>query len=168
MTNSNRQLKEKKVAEIKEKLEKAQAVVLAKYQGLTVEHDTELRKNLREAGVEYKVYKNTLVTLAAKELGLEGIIEHLEGAVAIAFGYDDVTAPARVLNDFAKTHDKLELKAGIVDGEIYDSAKIAQLATIPSKEVLIAKLLGSIKSPVSNFARVLSAIADSKGNETVE
>lgn len=168
MINKNRQLKEEKVAEIKEKLEKAQAVVLAKYQGLTVEEDTLLRKNLREAGVEYKVYKNTLVTLAAKELGLESITEYLEGPVSIAFGYEDVTAPARILNDFAKDHKALELKAGIVDGELYDSAKIQQLATIPSKEVLIAKLLGSIKSPISSFARVISAIADSKGTESAE
>lgn len=168
MINKNRQLKEVKVAEIKEKLEKAQAVVLAKYQGLTVEEDTLLRKNLREAGVEYKVYKNTLVTLAAKELGIEGVAEYLEGPVSIAFGYDDVTAPARILNDFAKDHKALELKAGIVDGELYDSAKIQQLATIPSKEVLIAKLLGSIKSPISSFARVISAIADSKGTESAE
>ncbi|WP_410747421.1 50S ribosomal protein L10, partial [Clostridium neonatale] len=146
--NKNRQLKEAKVAEIKEKLEKAQAVVLAKYQGLTVEEDTLLRKNLREAGIEYKVYKNTLVTLAVKELGIEGFDEYLEGPVSIAFGYDDVTAPARILNDFAKDHKALELKAGIVDGELYDAAKIQQLATIPSKEVLIAKLLGSIKSPI--------------------
>lgn len=160
--NNNRSLKEAKVAEIKEKLEKANSVVLSKYQGLTVEEDTILRKNLREAGVEYKVYKNTLVTLAAKELGLEGIVEYLEGPVAIAFGYEDVTVAARVLNDFAKDHKKLELKAGIVEGEIYDTDKIKQLATIPSKEVLIAKLLGSIKSPISSFARVINAIAESK------
>ncbi|MGL5576533.1 MAG: 50S ribosomal protein L10 [Sarcina sp.] len=160
--NKNRQLKEAKVAEIKEKLEKAQAVVLANYQGLSVEQDTELRKTLREAGVEYKVYKNTLVTLAAKELGLEGIVEFLEGPVSIAFGYEDATAPARVLNNFAKANKKLELKAGIVDGTIYDSEKIKVLAEIPSKEVLIAKLLGSIKSPVSNFAYLLSAIKDKK------
>ena len=168
MINKNRQLKEAKVAEIKEKLEKAQAVVLAKYQGLTVEEDTLLRKNLREAGIEYKVYKNTLVTLAVKELGIEGFDEYLEGPVSIAFGYDDVTAPARILNDFAKDHKALELKAGIVDGELYDPAKIQQLVTIPSKEVLIAKLLGSIKSPISSFARVISAIADSKGTESAE
>lgn len=160
--NNNRSLKEAKVAEIKEKLEKANSVVLSQYQGLTVEEDTVLRKNLREAGVEYKVYKNTLVILAAKELGLEGIVEYLEGPVAIAFGYEDVTVAARVLNDFAKDHKKLELKAGIVEGEIYDTDKIKQLATIPSKEVLIAKLLGSIKSPLSNFAYLLSAIADKK------
>ena len=168
MINKNRQLKEAEVAEIKEKLEKDQAVVLAKYQGLTVEEDTLLRKNLREAGIEYKVYKNTLVTLAVKELGIEGFDEYLEGPVSIAFGYDDVTAPARILNDFAKDHKALELKAGIVDGELYDAAKIQQLATIPSKEVLIAKLLGSIKSPISSFARVISAIADSKGTESAE
>ena len=160
--NNNRSLKEAKVAEIKEKLEKATSVVLSKYQGLTVEEDTVLRKNLREAGVEYKVYKNTLVTLAAKELGLEGIVEYLEGPVAIAFGYEDVTVAARVLNDFAKDHKKLELKAGIVEGEVYDTNKIKQLATIPSKEVLIAKLLGSIKSPIASFARVINAIAESK------
>lgn len=160
--NNNRSLKEAKVAEIKEKLEKANSVVLSQYQGLTVEEDTVLRKNLREVGVEYKVYKNTLVILAAKELGLEGIVEYLEGPVAIAFGYEDVTVAARVLNDFAKDHKKLELKAGIVEGEIYDTDKIKQLATIPSKEVLIAKLLGSIKSPISSFARVINAIAESK------
>lgn len=160
--NNNRSLKEAKVAEIKEKLEKATSVVLSQYQGLTVEEDTVLRKNLREAGVEYKVYKNTLVTLAAKELGLEGIVEYLEGPVAIAFGYEDVTVAARVLNDFAKDHKKLELKAGIVEGVVYDTDKIKQLATIPSKEVLIAKLLGSIKSPIASFARVINAIAESK------
>jgi large subunit ribosomal protein L10 len=164
--NKNRELKEAKVAEIKEKLEKSKSVVLSKYQGLSVEEDTALRKNLREAGVEYKVYKNTLTILAAKELGLDGIVGYLEGPVAIAFSYEDVTLGARILNDFAKDHKALELKAGIVEGEIYDESKIKQLATIPSKEVLIAKLLGSIKSPISSFARVLSAIADSK--ETAE
>ncbi|MDZ5034034.1 50S ribosomal protein L10, partial [Clostridium perfringens] len=89
--NKNRQIKEAKVAEIKEKLEKAQAIVLADYQGLTVEEDTALRKSLREAGVEYKVYKNNLVTLAAKELGIEGLDEYLEGPVSLAFGYEDAT-----------------------------------------------------------------------------
>jgi large subunit ribosomal protein L10 len=166
--NKNRELKEAKVAEIKEKLEKAQSVILADYQGLTVEEDTELRKALREAGVEYKVYKNSMVTLAAKELGHEGIVQYLEGPVSIAFGYEDVTAPARILADFAKTHKKLELKAGIVDGEIFDQDKVNQLASIPSKEVLIAKLLGSFKAPISNLAYLLSAIKDSKEAESAE
>ena len=166
--NKNRQIKEAKVAEIKGKLEKAQSVVLSNYQGLSVEQDTELRKSLREAGVEYKVYKNSLVVLAAKELGLEGITEFLSGPVSIAFGYEDATAPARVLNNFAKSSKKLTLKAGIVDGTIYDSEKIAMLAEIPSREVLIGKFLGSIKSPISNFAYLLSAIKDQKEAEVIE
>lgn len=166
--NKNRVVKEAKVAEIKEKLEKSQAVILASYQGLTVEEDTMLRKNLREAGVEYRVYKNTLVKLAADELGMTGLDEYLEGPVSIAFGYEDVTAPARILNDFAKDHKKLELKAGIVDGEMFDKEKIVQLASIPSKEVLIAKLLGSIKAPLSNLAYLLSAIKDQKEAESAE
>ena len=160
--NNNRTLKEAKVAEIKEKLQKSQAVILADYQGLTVEDDTQLRKNLREAGVEYKVYKNTLVILAAKELGLDGIAEYLEGPVSIAFGYEDATSAARILNDFTKTHKKLELKAGIVEGKVFDKEKVEQLASIPSKEVLIAKLLGSIKAPLSNLAYLLNAIKEQK------
>ena len=163
--NNNRTIKEAKVVEIKEKLEKAQAIILADYQGLTVEEDTQLRKNLREAGVEYKVYKNTLVKIAAKELNIEGIDAYLEGPVAIAFSYEDVTAPARILYDFSKDHKKLELKAGVVEGQFYDKDSIEQLASIPSKEVLIAKLLGSIKSPLSKLAYLLSAIKDSKENE---
>ncbi|MEG2412670.1 MAG: 50S ribosomal protein L10 [Clostridium sp.] len=166
--NKNRQLKEAKVVEIKEKLEKAQSVVLASYQGLTVEEDTTLRKSLREAGVEYKVYKNSLVTLAAKELGIEGVEEYLEGPVSIAFGYEDATAPARVLFDFAKSHKKLELKAGIVDSVIYNKEQVEKLATIPSKEVLIAKLLGSFKAPLSNVAYLLNAIKEKKESESAE
>lgn len=162
---SNRQLKEAKVLEIKEKMEKAQGVIFAKYQGLTVEQDTNLRKNLREAGVEYKVYKNTLTTLAAKELGIEGLESILEGPVSVAFGYEDPTAPARILNNFAKDYKKLELKGGIVQGEVFDTAKVQQLATIPPREVLIAKLLGSFKAPLSNLAYLLNAIKEKKESE---
>jgi large subunit ribosomal protein L10 len=158
--NSNLDVKKAKVLEIKEKMGKAQGMVFAKYQGLTVEEDTELRKKLREAGIEYKVYKNTMTTLAARELGLEGIVSHLEGPVSVAFGYEDATAPARILNDFAKTHKKLELKAGIVEGNVYDAEGVAKLATIPSREVLIAQLLGSFKAPLSNLAYLLNAIAE--------
>ena len=168
MIKKNRQIKEAKVVEIKEKLEKAQGIALADYQGLTVVEDTMLRKSLREAGVEYKVYKNSLVTLAANELGLSDLGQYLEGPVSIAFGYEDATAPARILNDFAKDHKKLELKAGIVEGQIFDKEKVSQLATIPSKEVLIAKLLGSIKAPLSNLAYLLSAIKDQKEAESAE
>jgi large subunit ribosomal protein L10 len=170
MASKVRQLKETKVSEIKEKLEKAQSVIMVNYQGLTVSEDTELRKNLREAGVEYKVYKNTLVTRAANDLGLEKLVEFLEGPIAVALGYDDPTAPARILNDFAKVHKALELKAGLVQGEIYDEAKIKELASVPSKEVLIAKLLGSFQAPISKFAYLVSAIKDQKEaqTETVE
>lgn len=162
MLSNNRQLKEAKVAEIKEKLEKAQGVVLSQYQGLTVEDDTLLRKNLREAGVEYKVYKNTLVILAARELGIEGIVTHLKGSISIAFGYEEPTVAARVLNEFAKTHKKLELKAGIIQGEIFDAAQVNQLASIPPRNVLLAKLLGSFKAPISNLAYVLNSIKEQK------
>lgn len=162
MLSNNRQLKEAKVAEIKEKLEKAQGVVLSQYQGLNVEEDTELRKNLREAGVEYKVYKNTLVTLAARELGIEGIVSHLTGPISIAFGYEEPTVAARVLNDFAKTHKKLELKAAIIQGEVFDGAQVNELASIPPRDVLIAKLLGSFKAPLSNLAYLLNSIKEQK------
>jgi large subunit ribosomal protein L10 len=161
---NNLDVKKAKVLEIKEKMEKSQGMVFAKYQGLTVEEDTELRKNLREAGIEYKVYKNTLTTLAARELGLEGLVSHLEGPVSVAFGYEDATAPARILNDFAKTHKKLELKAGIVEGIVYDSTQVAKLAAIPSREVLIAQLLGSFKAPLSNLAYLLNAIAEKQSS----
>lgn len=162
---NNREIKEAKVAEIKEKLGKAQGIIFAKYQGLTVEEDTLLRKTLRDAGVEYKVYKNTLTTLAAKELGLDGIVEYLQGPLSVAFGYEDPTLPAKILNDFAKTHKKLELMAGIVQGEVFNEAQVKQLATIPSKEVLIAKLLGSFKAPLSNLAYLLNAIKEKKESE---
>jgi large subunit ribosomal protein L10 len=169
LASKNRLVKETKVQEIKEKLEKAQSLVLSDYQGLTVEDDTELRKTLREGGVEYKVYKNRLVVLAAKELNIEGLEPYLEGPVAIAFGYEDATAPARILNEFAKTHKKLELKAGLVDGVVYGEEQIKAIASIPSKEVLIAKLLGSFKAPLSNFAYLLSSIKEQKESaETAE
>ena len=165
MISKNRELKEARVAEIREKMGKAQGIIFAQYQGLTVEEDTELRKKLREAGVEYKVYKNTLTSRAAKELGMEAIESYLEGPLAMALGYEDPTAPARVLNDFAKTHKKLELKAGIVQGAVYDAEKVTKLASIPPREVLIAQLLGSFKAPLSNLAYLLSAVKDKKESE---
>lgn len=162
---NNRQIKEAKVLEIKEKMEKAQGIIFAKYQGLTVEEDTELRKKLRDAGVEYKVYKNTLTLLAAKELGFDNISSKLTGPLSVAFGYEDPATPAKVLNDFAKTHKKLELVGGIVQGEIFDEAKVKLLATIPSREVLIAQLLGSFKAPLSNLAYMLNAFKEKKETE---
>lgn len=160
MSGKNRQVKEAKVAEIKEKLEKSKGVVFSQYQGLSVEEDTLLRKNLREAGIEYKVYKNTLTSLALKELGIDGIEGYLEGPTSVAIGYEDPTVPARILNEFAKTHKKFELKAAIVEGQVYDTDKTVVLASIPPKDVLIAKLLGSLKAPLSKFVYLVNAISE--------
>jgi large subunit ribosomal protein L10 len=162
---ANIELKQQKVNEITEKIKKSQAVILTSYKGITVEEDTQLRKQLREAGVEYKVIKNTLTSRAAKEAGFEQMDEYLKGPVSVAFGYDDPTAPARILADFAKNHDSIELKAGIVQGKFFDSAKINELSKIPPKEVLIAKLLGSLKSPLSKFVYVVNAIKEKKEQE---
>jgi len=150
-------LEEKKqiVQEIKEKVEKAQGIVLVDYRGLTVEEVTQLRRNYRKAGVEYKVYKNTLMRFAFKELGLEDFNEYLKGPSAIAFGYDDPVQPAKVTNDFAKEHEALEIKAGIVDGKIVSIEEIKALANLPSKEVLIAQVLGGFNAPIAGFVNVL-------------
>ncbi|WP_024621608.1 50S ribosomal protein L10 [Metaclostridioides mangenotii] len=148
------------VAEIVEKLNKATSTIVVDYRGLTVEEVTELRKQMREAGIDYKVYKNTLVRRAAQEVGInEFNDELLVGANAIAFGYEDPVAPARILKNFIDNHPKLELKMGVVEGEFYNESQIEALASIPSREVLIAKLLGSLKAPVSNFAYLVDAIA---------
>lgn len=160
--NKNKQVKEVKVNEIAEKLGKAKSVVLVTYQGITVEQDTALRKKLRDAGIDYKVYKNTLVARAAKSLNIEGLDPYLEGPVSIAFGYENETLAARLLSDFAKESKKLELKAAYVDGSVLDAEGVKMLATIPSKEVLIGKFLGSIKSPLSNLVYMLNAVAESK------
>lgn len=156
------ELKQPIVAEIAELLDGAQSAVLVDYRGLTVEQDTQLRKQLRDAGVSYKVYKNTMIRFAAKGTEFEALNPDLEGPTALAVSKTDATAPARILAEFAKKADKLELKAGVVEGTYYDQKGIQIVATIPSREVLLGKLLGSIQSPITNFARVLSQIAESK------
>lgn len=157
------ELKQPIVAEISEAIKDAQSVVLVDHRGLTVEQDTELRKQLREAGVTYKVYKNTMMTRAFAGTDCEGLTQYLEGPSAMAVSKTDATAPARVLANFAKKADKLELKAGIVEGTTYDADGIKQIAEIPSREELISKLLGSMKNPISSFARVLNQIAEKDG-----
>lgn len=154
------ELKAPIVDEISGHLNGAQGVVLVDYRGLTVEQDTQLRKQLREAGVVYKVYKNTLVKRVVAGTEFEPIADTLEGTNAIAFCKTDATAPARILANFAKTADALELKCGVVEGTFYDAAGIATIATIPSREELLSKLLGSIQSPITNFARVIKQIAE--------
>ncbi len=157
-------VKQDLVSEIAEKLEKATACVVVDYKGLTVEEATELRSKFREADIEYKVLKNTLVRRAAKEINKmeEFNDEKLVGTNAFAFSYDDAVAPAKVIKDFAKEHPNLEFKMGYVEGEFYDAAQLENLANIPSREELIAKLLGSLRAPVSNFVYLVDAIAKSK------
>ena len=159
------ELKKPVVDEIAAYLKDAKSAVLVDYRGLTVEQDTQLRKQLREAGVVYKVYKNTLVNLAVKGTDYEALCPYLEGPTAVAIAMDDATSAARILYNFAKTADKLELKAGVVDGTFYDENGIKTIATIPSREELLSKFLGSIQSPVTNFARVIKQIAEQQ--ETV-
>ena len=161
------ELKQPIVAAIAEDVKDAQSVVLVDYRGLTVEQDTELRKQLREAGVIYKVCKNTMMKRAFEGTEFEGLAEYLEGPSAMAVSKDDATAPARILCNFAKTADKLEVKAGVVEGKVYDENGVKELSAIPSREVLLSKLLGSIQSPIANFARVIKQIAE-KGGEVAE
>lgn len=154
------EMKQGVVSEISEKLQKSVSCVVVDYKGLTVEEITELRNKFRDAGVDYKVYKNTLVRRAAEQVGnMEQFDDvNLVGTNAIAFGYEDPVAPAKIVSEFAKTHPKLELKMGFVEGEFYDSEKLKELSEIPSREELIAKLLGSLKAPVSNFVYLLDAM----------
>ena len=154
------ELKKPVVEEISELLNGAATAVVVDYRGLTVAEDTELRKQLREAGVVYKVYKNTMINFAIKDTEFADLAQHLEGPTAIAVLKDDATAAARVLAKFAKTAEALEIKGGVVDGIYYDAVGIGQIASIPSREVLLSKLLGSMQSPVTNFARVIKQIAE--------
>jgi large subunit ribosomal protein L10 len=158
------ELKKPIVEEIAGIVEGAQAVVLVNYSGLNVEQDTELRKTLREAGVTYKVYKNTMMKLAFKGTEFEVLADDLNGTNAIAVSKDDATAPARILAEFAKKNDKLELISGVVEGKYADKAAIAALASIPSREVLLSRLLGSMQGTIASFARVIKAIADQNGD----
>ena len=162
------ELKQPVVAEIAEVLNGAKSAVVVDYRGLTVEQDTALRKQLREAGVSYKVYKNTMIRFAAKGTEFEALEPHLEGPTALAVSKEDATAPARVLAEFAKKADKLELKGGVVEGTYYDAAGIGVIASIPSREVLLGRLLGSMQSPIANFARVIKQIAEKDGEATTE
>ena len=157
------ELKKPIVEEIVENIKDAQSVVLVDYRGLTVEQDTQLRKQLREAGIIYKVYKNTMMNFAFKGTDFESLTPHLEGPSAIAVSKEDATAPARVLAKFSKTAPALELKGGVVEGVYYDAKGIGSIATIPSREELLSKLLGSIQSPITNFARVMKQLAEKGG-----
>ena len=156
------ELKQPIVEEIKESIKDAKSVVLVDYRGLTVEQDTKFRKAMRESDVIYKVYKNTMVKRAIEGTEIEALKDDLEGPTAVAISKTDATAPARIVAQFAKENPVLEIKTGVVEGTYYDNAGIKTIATIPSRDVLISKLLGSMQSPIANFARVISQIAESK------
>ena len=157
------ELKKPIVDEIAASIKDAQSVVLVDYRGLTVEQDTELRKQLREAGITYKVYKNTMMNFAFQGTDCEALTSYLEGPSAIAISTEDATAPARLLCKFAKTANALEVKGGVVEGTVYDAKGIENISRIPSREELLSKLLGSIQSPITNFARVMNQLAEKGG-----
>lgn len=162
------ELKKPIVEEISAAVKDAQSVVLVDYRGLTVEQDTQLRKQLREAGITYKVYKNTMMNFAFKGTDYESLLPYLEGPSAVAISTEDATAPARVLCKFAKTADALEVKGGVVEGIAYDAKGIIEISKIPSREELLSKLLGSIQSPIANFARVMNQLAEKGGASECE
>ena len=161
-------IKQPIVEEISANIKDAQSVVLVDYRGLTVEQDTKLRKELRNAGIVYKVYKNTMMNFAFKGTDFEQLADQLEGPSAIAISKDDATAPARVIAKFAKTAPALEMKAGVVEGTLYDAKGMEAVAKIPSREELLSKLLGSIQSPIANFARVMNQLAEKGGASECE
>ena len=166
--NAKIDLKKPVLEEISAQVEGAQCVLLVNYSGLTVAQDTQLRKELREAGVHYKVYKNTMMKRAFAGTAFESLTKDLDGTNAIAISKDDATAPARILCKFAKNAKALELKAGVVEGTLYDTEALNELAKIPSRDELISKLLGSLQSPITNLARVLNQIAEKGGAAACE
>ena len=157
------ELKQPIVQEISEAINGAASVVVVDYRGLTVAQDTELRKQLRAEGITYKVYKNTLVSRAVEGTEFESLREVLEGPSAFAISTEDATAPARVIAEFAKKAPKLEIKAGVVEGTYFDANGMKEISSIPSRDVLLGRLFGSMQSPIANLARVLNQIAENGG-----
>jgi len=162
MSVENLKIKAAVIDEIKGKLDGAQSAVIIDYMGTTVEENTAMRKSLREAGVDFTVYKNTLIAKAIEGTAFEGLKDVLSGPSALAVSKEDAVAPARVLSKAMKDFNKMSFKAGVVEGVLYDAEGIKAVANIPSRDELIAKFMGSIQSPVGKFVRTLSAIADSK------
>ena len=154
--------KKQVVSEVAAKLRESKSTIVVDYRGLNVAEVTELRKQLREAGVEFKVYKNTLTRRAAEEAGLAGLNEALTGPNAIAFSVEDVIAPAKVINDFAKKHDALEIKAGVIEGNVATVEEVKALAELPSREGLLSMLLSVLQAPIRNFALATKAVAEQK------
>ena len=164
--SNNQELKKAVVAEIKDKFQRAKCVVLVDYRGLTVAEDTALRVEFRKAGCEYAVLKNTMIDLAVKEMGFEGSMKpHLNGPTAVAFSYDDMVAPAKVVKTFMDKTKKLTIKCGVLDGAYLEDTGVVALADLPSREVLIAKIMGSMLSAVSKFVYLVEAIRKQKAGE---
>ena len=163
MIRAKVEVKKPVVEEISNIIDGAQCVLLVNYSGLTVEQDTVLRKELRESGVQYIVYKNRMMNLAFQGTACESLCKHLEGTNALAVSATDATAPARIMAKYAKQFPKLELVAGVVEGNYNDQKAMQAIADIPSREVLLGRLLGSMQSPVANFARVIKQIAEKDG-----
>ncbi len=153
------------VNEIKDKLSKATSVTLVDSRGLTVLQDTNLRKKLRDASIDYKVYKNTMIQFAIKGTEFESLSPYLEGPTAVAISYEDPTLAARLISGEQKTIPVLEFKAGVYDKVLYDAKGVLAISQIPPKNELLSKLLGSLKSPIAAFARTVNAIAEKQGNE---
>jgi len=168
MSVEAKQAKQVIIDEIKGKLNGAQSAVVIDYMGITVEQADEMRRKLREANVDYTVYKNTLIKRAIEGTEFAGLAEVLEGPSALAISKEDATAPARVLNEVIKSFKKMEFKAGVVEGKFMDKTSIQAVADIPSRDVLIAKFMGSIQSPVSKFVRTVAAIAEEKAGGKAE
>ncbi|MEH6942020.1 50S ribosomal protein L10 [Bacillus sp. JJ722] len=150
------------VSEIADKMKSSKSTIVVDYRGLNVAEVTELRKQLREAGVEFKVYKNSLTRLAADSVELSALNEALTGPNAIAFSDEDVVAPAKILNDFAKKHEALEIKAGVIEGTVATKEEVKALAELPSREGLLSMLLSVLQAPIRNLALATKAVADQK------
>lgn len=166
-SNAVLEAKKAKVDQLTELIKNSVSGVLVDYKGITVEEDTKLRKELREGGVHYFVEKNTLLLRAFQNCGIEGLEGSLNGTTAIALSNDDQTAPARILGKFAEQagDEKFNLKAGYVEGTVYDQAGVVALSKIPSKDTLLAQLVGSLQGPLQKFAATVKAVADKKAEE---
>ncbi|MCL6632906.1 MAG: 50S ribosomal protein L10 [Alicyclobacillus herbarius] len=160
-----REEKEKLVQEIADKFSRSKAVIVADYRGLNVAESNELRKQLREAGVEFKVLKNTMTRRAAEKAEVPGLQEFFVGPSALAFGYDDPVAPAKVLHEFARSHKALELKGGLVEGRVITAKEVEGLASLPSREGLLSMLLSVMQAPVRNLAYAIKQVAEQQGGE---
>lgn len=145
-----------KVTELTEKISEAKSILLTDYKGLNVEKISDLRSQLREASVEYTIVKNTLTKISVESLGYKELLEFLDGPTAIAFGLDDPIAPAKIISEFAKKNDKPQIKAYFLDGQLYKGAEVTELAQLPSQEILLGQLVGTISAPLSSFVYLLN------------